>query len=222
MLLPQALFDDPEARPRHPGAVEGGFLDRGGFSSLRPVGQILGTYLVCESGDGVVIIDQHAADERIVFSRIKEMYLGKGAPAQRWLVPQVVTLPGGGRRERGVLEPFLSQAGFLFETFGDATFKITGGPAILGQFDLQGWWKDLSEFLLSQESAPKGIFDADRELWRIACHASLRGGASVGREGMRSLLQDLDRAVNSHSCPHGRPVWVSISSAEMGRMFHRS
>jgi len=222
LLLPQALFDDPELRPRHPGAGEENFLDRGGFASLRPVGQILGTYLVCESGEGVVIIDQHAADERIVFSRLKEVFLGKGASVQRWLVPQVMTLPGGGRKERAVIEPFLSQAGFLFEIFGENTFKITGGPAILGHFDLQGWWKDLCEFLLSQESAPKGIFDADRELWRIACHASLRGGTSVEREGMRSLLQELDRAVNSHSCPHGRPVWVTISSAEMGRMFRRT
>ena len=72
------------------------------------------------------------------------------------------------------------------------------------------------------EVITKGIFDADRELWRIACHASLRGGTSVEREGMRSLLQELDRAVNSHSCPHGRPVWVTISSAEMGRMFRRT
>ena len=221
-MMAQALFDDPEIRPRHPGAGEGNFLDRGGFASLRPVGQILGTYLVCEGPEGVVIIDQHAADERIVFSRLKEVYLAKGAPVQRWLVPQVVTLPGGGRKERAVIEPFLSQAGFLFETFGESTFKITGGPAILGHFDLQGWWKDLCEFLLSQESAPKGIFDADRELWRIACHASLRGGTPVEREGMRSLLQELDRAVSSHSCPHGRPVWVTISSAEMGRMFHRT
>jgi DNA mismatch repair protein MutL len=222
LLLPRILFDDPTARPWPPGTGEENPLDRGGFASLRPVGQILGTYLVCEGPSGVVIIDQHAADERIVFSRLKEVFLGTGAPVQRWLVPQVVMLPGGGRKERAVLEPFLSQAGFLFETFGEDTFKIVGGPAILGHFDLQGWWKDLCEFLLSQESVPKGIFDADRELWRIACHASLRGGASVEREEMRSLLHELDRAVTSHSCPHGRPVWVTISSAEMGRMFHRN
>jgi len=221
-LISRPLFDETQFRIRRPEAVgEEPFLERGGFVSLRPVGQILGTYLVCEGSDGIVIIDQHAADERIVFSRLKEAFLGKGAPVQQWLVPQVVALPGGGREERDLLEPFLSRIGFLFETFGETTFKITGGPAILGHFDLKGWWKDLCDFLLSQESAPKGIFDADRELWRIACHASLRGGTPVEREGIRSLLQELDRAVTAHSCPHGRPVWVTISSAEMGRMFHR-
>lgn len=219
----RSLFDVPPLRSAHPEpGAEDPFPERGGFVSLRPVGQILGTYLVCEGPGRIVIIDQHAADERIVFSRLKEAYLGQGSPIQQWLVPQVVALPGGGRDERELLEPFLSRVGFLFETFGENTFKISGGPAILGYFDIRGWWQDLCEFLRSQESVPKGIFDADRELWRIACHASLRGGTPVEREGIRSLLQELERAVTSHSCPHGRPVWVTISTEEMGRMFQRS
>ena len=194
----------------------------GGFGSLRPVAQLMGTYIVCEGVGEVVIIDQHAAAERIVFSRLKDSYLGKNAPVQRWLVPQVVSLPGAGKRERAEIEAFLTAVGFLCESFGENTFKISGGPAILGHFDLQIWWKDLGDFLLSQGSAPKGIFDADRELWRIACHASLRAGMTLEKEGMRSLLSDLDRAVASHSCPHGRPVWVKISAAEMKRMFGRT
>ncbi|MBK5095928.1 MAG: DNA mismatch repair protein MutL, partial [Deltaproteobacteria bacterium] len=192
------------------------------FGSLRPVAQLLGTYIVCEGMGEVVIIDQHAADERIVFSRLKDSYLGKNAPVQRWLVPQVVSLPGAGRKERAGIEAFLSGVGFLCEFFGENTFKISGGPAILGHFDLKRWWKDLGDFLLSQESTPKGIFDADRELWRIACHASLRAGMPLEKEGMRALLSDLDRAVASHSCPHGRPVWVKISAAEMKRLFGRT
>jgi len=137
-------------------------------------------------------------------------------------VPQVVSLPGAGRKERAEIEAFLAGVGFLCESFGENTFKISGGPAILGHFDLQGWWKDLGEFFLTQETSPKGIFDADRELWRIACHASLRGGTTVEKEGMRALLSDLDRAVASHSCPHGRPVWVKISAGELKRMFGRT
>jgi DNA mismatch repair protein MutL len=194
----------------------------GGFGSLRPAAQLMGTYIVCEGVGEVVIIDQHAAAERIVFSRLKDSYLGKNAPVQRWLVPQVVSLHGAGRRERAEIEAFLTAVGFLCESFGENTFKISGGPAILGHFDLQIWWKDLGDFLLSQGSAPKGIFDADRELWRIACHASLRAGMPLEKEGMRALLSDLDRAVASHSCPHGRPVWVKISAAEMKRMFGRT
>jgi DNA mismatch repair protein MutL len=219
------LFDEQPADPPLFRAPEGDFPTPGGegrFGSLRPVAQLLGTYIVCEGMGEVVIIDQHAADERIVFSRLKDSYLGKKAPIQRWLVPQVVSLPGAGRKEQVEIEAFLSGVGFLCESFGENTFKISGGPAILGHFDLQRWWKDLGDFLLSQESAPKGIFDADRELWRIACHASLRAGMPLEKEGMRVLLSDLDRAVASHSCPHGRPVWIKISAAEMKRLFGRT
>ncbi len=217
----EPLFGNPPPFTEADGVVSRDPL-RGGFSSLRPIGQILGTYIVCEGAGDVVIIDQHAAAERIVFSRLKDSFLGKNAPVQRWLVPQVVSLPGIGPTERAEVASFLAGVGFLCESFGDETFKLTGGPAILGAFDVQEWWKDLREFLQSQEAAPKGIFDADRELWRMACHACLRGGKSLEKEGMRALLADLDRAIASHSCPHGRPVWVKISSAEMGRMFGRS
>lgn len=211
----ESLFPAPVMDPAAPERA-------GGFGILRPVAQLLGTYIVCEGTGEVVIIDQHAADERILFARLKESYLGRNAPVQRWLVPQVVSLHDACRKERNAIEAFLSAVGFLCESFGENTFKISGGPAILGHFDLQGWWKDLSDFLLSQGSVPKGIFDADRELWRIACHASLRAGMPVEKEGMRMLLADLDRAVASHSCPHGRPVWVRITAAEMKRMFGRT
>ncbi|HZW36253.1 MAG TPA: DNA mismatch repair endonuclease MutL [Candidatus Deferrimicrobiaceae bacterium] len=194
----------------------------GFFASLAPVAQVLGTYIVCEGAGEVVIVDQHAADERIVFSRLKDALLGGDASAQRWLVPQVVSLPGAAVRERAEIESFLSRVGFVFEPLPGGTFKILGGPALLGYFDVDRWWKDLCEFLLSQETLPKGIFDADRELWRMACHASVRGGDPLDKEGMRALLRDLDRAVAFHSCPHGRPVWVKFSGAELGRMFGRS
>ncbi|HEY7527999.1 MAG TPA: DNA mismatch repair endonuclease MutL, partial [Candidatus Deferrimicrobiaceae bacterium] len=194
----------------------------GFFSSLTPFAQVLGTYIVCEGAGEVVIVDQHAADERIVFSRLKDALLGGGASAQRWLVPKEVSLPEAGVREQAEIESFLSRVGFVFESLPGGTFKILGGPALLGHFDVDLWWRDLREFLLSQEMPPKGIFDADRELWRIACHASVRGGDPLEREGMRALLHELDRAVAFHSCPHGRPVWVKLSGAELGRMFGRT
>ncbi|MGE5190555.1 MAG: DNA mismatch repair endonuclease MutL [Gemmatimonadota bacterium] len=215
------LFGNPPAF-EEPGGTASPDPLQGGFSSLRPVGQILGTYIVCEGGGDVVIVDQHAAGERIVFSRLKDSFLGKNAPVQRWLVPKVVAISGIGPEERAEILSFLAGVGFLCEAFGEGTFKFTGGPAILGAFDLNAWWTDFRDFLQSQEAAPKGIFDADRELWRMACHAAVRAGKPLERDGMRALLHDLDRAVAAHSCPHGRPVWVKISGTEMDRMFGRS
>ncbi len=95
--------------------------DRGRFfSSLVPIGQVLGTYLVCEEADGIVLVDQHAADERIVFSRLKDRYLGKRAPTQRWLDSVEVALPGilPEADERPAVETFLVRTGFSFEPAG--------------------------------------------------------------------------------------------------------
>lgn len=192
------------------------------FSALNPVGRILGTYIVCEGPGEVVIIDQHAADERIVFAGLKDAFLGRGAPLQRWLVPVEIVLPGCTGEEREEIAGFLERAGFSFERVGDEGFRLTGGPAILGRFDVQAWWSDFRRFLESHGTAPKGVFDADRELWRIACHAAVRAGDALTHEDMRRLLRELDRAVGAHGCPHGRPVWVKISGAEMARLFGRT
>jgi DNA mismatch repair protein MutL len=191
------------------------------FSSLVPVGQVLGTYLVCDGADGMVLVDQHAADERIVFSRLKDRYLGGNAPVQRWLHAEPVDLPGVLRDERPAVEEFLARAGFLFEPAGEGRLRLTGGPAALGTFDARRWWEEMCEFLRAQETLPKDVFDADRELWRMACHASVRGGDRLSTDRARLLLAELDRAVAAHSCPHGRPVWARIPRARLEAMFRR-
>jgi DNA mismatch repair protein MutL len=219
-LFPEPSEDD---LPGFPFAPSGEIhpLPGGRFSALRPVGQLLGTYIVCEGPGCVVIIDQHAGHERIVFSRLKEAFLGGEAPVQHWLVPQVVALPGAAREEQAALREFLARVGFVFDPLGEHAFRIAGGPAILGAFDVRTWWRDLCDFVDDQGSAPKGILDADRELWRMACHGSIRAGDPLDPGGIRRFLADLDLAVAAHSCPHGRPIWVRISGPEMGRMFGR-
>ena len=192
------------------------------YSTLVPIGQALGTYLVCEGAGGIVLIDQHAADERIVFSRLKDRYLGSGAPAQRWLRPVEVELPGILADEAPAVEEFLERAGFLFERAGAGRIRLSGGPAALPGFDAKAWWEDLCESIRTGETLPKGLFDADRELWRMACHAAVRGGDPVTTERARLLLAELDAATAAHSCPHGRPVWIRISRARLDSLFRRT
>jgi DNA mismatch repair protein MutL len=207
------------------------FAERGGdatgerfFSSLVPIGQVLATYLVCEEAGGIVLVDQHAADERIVFSRLKDRYLGRRAPTQRWLDPVEVALPGilTETDERPAVETFLARSGFSFEPAGGERIRLTGGPAALPGFDARRWWEDLCESLRAQETLPKDLFDADRELWRMACHTAVRGGERVTTERARLLLAELDAAMAAHSCPHGRPVWIRISRARLDALFHRT
>jgi DNA mismatch repair protein MutL len=213
------------------GAGELPFAEGGGeparerfFSSLVPIGQALGTYLVCEEAGGIVLVDQHAADERIVFSRLKDRYLGKRAPSQRWLDAVEVALPGilPEADERPAVEEFLERTGFSFEPAGGERILLTGGPAALPGFDARRWWEEMCESLRAQETLPKDLFDADRELWRMACHTAVRGGERVTTERARLLLAELDAAIAAHSCPHGRPVWIRISRARLEALFHRS
>ncbi|HEY5995996.1 MAG TPA: hypothetical protein VIU29_03205, partial [Candidatus Deferrimicrobiaceae bacterium] len=203
--------------PRQPEAGEPGF-----FTTLVPLAQIFNTYLLCRSGEELIIVDQHAADERIVFARLKDAFFGGERPTQHWLVPQLLALDGATRAESDEVAAFLDKTGFRFDRVGDSSFRVTGGPAALGSFDAQRWWRDLSGYFTEHGVLPKGIFDADRALWRLACHGSIRGGDALDLPAMRRLLADLDRAVAAHSCPHGRPVWIRITRAELERMFLRS
>jgi DNA mismatch repair protein MutL len=222
-------FPFPADRAERAGELP--FAERGGeaagerfFSSLVPIGQVLTTYLVCEEADGIVLVDQHAADERIVFSRLKDRYLGKRAPTQRWLDSVEVALPGvlSDTDERPAVETFLVRTGFSFEPAGGGRIRLTGGPAVLPGFDARRWWEELCESLRAQETLPKDLFDADRELWRMACHTAVRGGERVTTERARLLLADLDAAMAAHSCPHGRPVWIRISRARLAALFRRT
>jgi len=192
------------------------------FSSLRPVGQVLGTYLVCEGDGAMILIDQHAADERIVFSRLKDRYLGRNPPIQQWLRPEEVELPGVLANEGPAVESFLRRTGFSLEPSGEGRIRLAGGPAVLSRFDVRRWWEDLCESVRAQDALPKDLFDADRELWRMACHASVRGGDPVTPDRARRLLAELDDAVAAHSCPHGRPVWLRLDRSRLDAMFHRT
>lgn len=203
------------------GAAQDAATSAGGFSSWTPLLQIHGTYIVCAAGDDLVVVDQHAADERIIFSRLKGRFLGADAPVQRWLMPVTVALPHATTAEREAVEAFLAKVGLLFEADGEESWILSGGPAVLGRFDATAFWDDFVAFLGSQEEAPKGIFDADRALWRMACHGSTRGGERLSIDAMRKILSDLDAAESAHSCPHGRPVWVRISRTDLERLFHR-
>jgi DNA mismatch repair protein MutL len=197
-------------------AVRPGF-----FSSMTVLGQILGCYLVCASADGLALIDQHAAHERVTYEKLRREMAAGEVVKQNLLIPQTVQLSAG---ELMLLERELSQlahAGFILEPFGPDAYAITAVPALLPEGDYRAvvrqWVAELAEVDRSQSFRQH----LDERLATMACHSVIRANRKLAMEEMRALLQDLDEVEFATQCPHGRPVLVEFTRADLEKMFKR-
>jgi len=191
------------------------------FSELKYLAQALNCYLLCERNERLVVVDMHAAHERVNYNLIRHAYKNKSAASQQLLTP--ISFESS---EEGVLkfmeyQALLERFGFEIEPFGDETLLIRALPTIIREKDTE---KFLQEFLLMEfsESAEEVLEQLiDSVAARIACHSSVRSGQVVNREQVYSLFESLDRTEFSAACPHGRPVVVSFSLFEIERWFGR-
>jgi DNA mismatch repair protein MutL len=194
----------------------------GYFGSLRYVGQHARTYLVCEApGGALVVIDQHASHERMLFQRLREAFRTRRLPIQPFLLPQVVTLPPAVARalEGGVEE--LGSLGFDVEPFGGDSFAVKGAPAALSGADLTALFTDLAAQIEEAERA-SAVDEAFHDLLAtMACHAAVRANQDVSPEEARALLDGLDAIDFKARCPHGRPVVFELSLADLERRVGR-
>ncbi|HSN90941.1 MAG TPA: DNA mismatch repair protein MutL, partial [Anaeromyxobacteraceae bacterium] len=206
-------------------AAEGELAARrppGYFASLRYVGQHARTYLVCEApGGALVVVDQHASHERMLFHRLREAFRARAVAVQPFLLPQVVPLPPAAARalEAGLAE--VRRLGLDVEPFGGDSFAVKGAPAALGGADLPALLGDLAQQLaeVERESA---VEDALHDLLAtMACHAAVRAGQEVSAEEARALLDGLDAVDFKARCPHGRPVVFEVPLAELERRVGR-
>ncbi|WP_242396303.1 DNA mismatch repair endonuclease MutL [Anaeromyxobacter oryzisoli] len=201
---------------------DGGARPAGYFSSLRYVGQHARTYLLCEApGGSLVVIDQHASHERMLFHRLREAFRTRQIPVQPFLLPQVVTLPAAVARalEGGLGE--LARLGFDVEPFGGDSFAVKGAPAALSGVDLTALLGDLAT-QLEQVERTSAVDDAFHDLLAtMACHAAVRANQDVGPEEARALLDGLDAIDFKARCPHGRPVVFELSLADLERRVGR-
>jgi DNA mismatch repair protein MutL len=194
----------------------------GYFASLRYVGQHARTYLLCEApGGGLVVVDQHASHERMLFHRLREGFRARALPVQPFLLPQIVTLPPATARalEAGLGD--LGRLGLEVEPFGGDSFAVKGAPAALGGADLPGLLGDLAQ-QLEQVERTAAVDDAFHDLLAtMACHAAVRAGQEVSAEEARALLDGLDAVDFKARCPHGRPVVFELPLAELERRVGR-
>lgn len=200
------------ATPRPPGY----------FGRLRYLGQHARTYLVCEApGGALVVIDQHASHERLLFERLREARRSRQLSVQPFLLPQVVTLPPATARalEAGLSE--LSRLGIEVEPFGGDSFAVKGAPSLLAGVDLEALLSDVAGQLadVERDSAVEEAFHG--LLATMACHAAVRANQDLGPEEARALLDGLDAVDFKARCPHGRPVVFELSLADLERAVER-
>jgi len=195
---------------------------QGFFSGLDILGQILGCYLVCASPGGMVLIDQHAAHERIAFEEMRRA-LGRGeVQRQSLLLPQVLELSVA---EGVLLEqnlPLLDSLGFSVEVFGSSSFAIQAAPALLAPGDYRGAIRSMVAELAEVGKSAELRQGLEERLMTIACHSVVRANRRLELEEIRSLLHELDRVDFATQCPHGRPVVIELSQDQLERMFKRT
>ncbi|HVO21337.1 MAG TPA: DNA mismatch repair endonuclease MutL [Anaeromyxobacter sp.] len=194
----------------------------GYFGRLRYIGQHARTYLLCEApGGALVVVDQHASHERLLFQRLREAFRRRELAVQPFLLPQVVTLPPAAARalEAGAGE--LGRLGLELEAFGGDSFAVKGTPALLAGVDLARLLADLAGQLAEVErgSAVDEAFHGI--LATMACHAAVRANQELGPEEARALLEGLDGIDFKARCPHGRPVVFELSLADLERQVDR-
>ncbi len=206
----------------HPAGPELGPLHGGYFASLRYLGQHARTYLVCEApGSTLVIVDQHAGHERLLFHRLREAFRARRLEVQPFLVPQVVTLPVAPARaiEAGLGE--IERLGLAIEPFGGDSFAVKGAPALLSGVALQPLLEDLAQ-QLEQMGRGSAVEEAFHDLLAtMACHAAVRANQDIAPEEVRALLDALDAVDFKARCPHGRPVVFEVALSELERRVGR-
>ena len=195
---------------------------RGPFSAMEVIGSLWGSYILCQAPRAFIMIDQHAAHERIAFERLKAEQAADGVRSQQVLLPLSIKATRLDDAALARVMPAFEHAGLSLEPFGDGTLAVTSIPEILSELDPTAFIEDLIEELTEEGRTSVVEELIDRVLMKIACHSVVRAGRTLKPPEIEALLEDLDRIDFSASCPHGRPVFITQSLSEVERRFGRS
>ena len=184
-------------------------------------GQIAQTYIVAEAEDGLVLVDQHAAHERLVLERMRRAVESGEASSQALLIPEVVELDEAAcdRLEARVLD--LSAFGLELERFGPAAMLVRATPAVLGHGDVKALVTDLADELAAHGEALSLKERIDAVAGTMACHGSVRAGRVLSVAEMNALLREMEVTPHSGQCNHGRPTWVKLAHGDIEKLFGR-
>jgi len=198
------------------------------FGELRIVGQLLSTYLLCEQPDGLLLIDQHAAHERVLYERMRAQWLDEKVARQALLLPETVELAPEAVAALETAAEAITRLGFEVEPFGETAVVVRALPALIAARSPGRLVRDLADEVSRARGADAAfrpgsriLVDADRTLATMACHAARRAGETLSASEQRGLLAELDTIPWAPTCPHGRPVAVPLDREEIERRFAR-
>lgn len=191
------------------------------YSSLRVVGQLFAGFIALEGDDGLILVDQHAAHERVTFERLRAELRAGGIRVQPMLAPVPFELNPGRAAQIMAALPELRAMGFEVEPFGAAALLLKGAPAVFAPGDSRRLLSDMLDSMGENGFRLQGEGAMEAWLKTLACHGSLRVGRVLDAREISSLLEQLDRTEFKTNCPHGRPVHVEFRRAQLERMFRR-
>src|SRR5690606_36422633 len=172
--------------------------------------QMFDNYIIAQNDAGLLLVDQHAANERLVYERFKAQMAAGPVPSQAQLIPVIVELPEEdcGRLEEAA--PELERFGLYLYRFGPRAIAVRETPAILGNTDIGGLIRDLADGLAEWDSAAALTDRMEAIIARMACHGSVRSGRRLRVDEMNALLRDMEATPHSGQCIHGRPTYVEL------------
>jgi DNA mismatch repair protein MutL len=183
--------------------------------------QLHETYIVAQTADGIVIVDQHAAHERLVYERMKAALESGGVARQALLIPEVVELDGPNAERLTARAAELAELGLVIEAFGAGAIVVREVPALLGQSDVRGLIQDLADELTELGDALSLKERLQEVCSTMACHGSVRAGRRLTQPEMDALLRQMEATPHSGQCNHGRPTYVELKLADIERLFGR-
>jgi len=235
---PELLYQMPLNRDRS-FAPATGFAESNGWEAGRveeppqapaqddlPLGvaraQVHENYIIAQTRSGMVIVDQHAAHERLVYERLKQQSGAKAVPSQALLIPEIVELPAADSARLLEAAEDMRGLGLVYEAFGEGAICVRETPAILGEINAANLLRDVADELadLGQSQTVKDRIEA--VLSRMSCHGSIRSGRRMSAPEMDALLREMEATPHSGQCNHGRPTYVELKLADIERLFGRT
>lgn len=184
--------------------------------------QMFDNYIIAQNDTGLLLVDQHAAHERLVYERFKAQMATGPAPSQAHLIPVVVEMPEEDCARLEEAAPELERFGLYLDRFGPRAIAVRETPALLGNTDVSGLVRDLADGLAEWDSTAALSARMEAIIGRMACHGSVRSGRRLRVDEMNALLRDMEATPHSGQCIHGRPTYVELKKGDIERLFGRS